>query len=111
MEADAVTHGQAFRMATEAGAKVLGVENLGRIEPGYQADIVAVRADGNPFLTPMYEPLETLIYAGSGGRDVAMTMVNGRILYRDGEFTTMDSGRVVAEVAGAAERIRDRILV
>jgi len=111
MQADAVTHGQAFRMATEAGAKVLGVENLGRIEPGYQADIVAVRADGNPFLTPMYKPLETLVYAGSGGRDVAMTMVDGRVLYRDGEFKTVDAGRVVAEVAGAAERIRDRILV
>lgn len=111
MQADAVTHGQAFRMATEAGAKVLGVENLGKIEPGYQADIVSVRADGNPFLTPMYEPLETLVYAGSGGRDVAMTMVNGRVLYMDGEFKTVDSRRVVAEVAGAAERIRDRILV
>jgi 5-methylthioadenosine/S-adenosylhomocysteine deaminase len=111
MQTDAVTHSQAFQMATEAGAKVLGVENLGRIEPGYQADIVAVRADGNPFLTPMYEPLETLVYAGSGGRDVSMTLVNGKVLYRDGEFKTVDSGRVVAEVAAAAERIRDRILV
>jgi 5-methylthioadenosine/S-adenosylhomocysteine deaminase len=90
---------------------VLGVENLGRIELGYQADIVAVRAEGNPFLTPMYDPLETLVYAGSGGRDVAMTMVHGRVLYQDGEFKTVDSGRVVAEVAGAAERIRDHILL
>jgi len=109
MQANAVTHSQAFRMATEAGAKVLGVENLAKIEPGYQADIVAVRADGNLFLTPMYDPLETLVYAGSGGRDVAMTMVAGRVLYRNGEFKTVDSGKVVAEVAGAAERIRDRI--
>jgi 5-methylthioadenosine/S-adenosylhomocysteine deaminase len=111
MQADAVTHGQAFRMATEAGAKVLGVENLGRIEPGFQADIIAVRAEGNLFLTPMYDPLETLVYAGSGGRDVSMTMVHGRVLYQDGEFKTVDSGRVVTEVAGAAERIRDHILL
>jgi len=109
MKADALTHGQAFRMATESGAKVLGIDNLGKIDPGYIADITAVQVRGNPFLTPLYDPLETLIYAGSGGRDVAMTMVNGRVLYMDGDFLTADSEKVVSMVQEASGRIREQI--
>jgi len=109
MKADAITHAQAFRMATESGAKVLGIENLGRIDPGCLADMTAVRIDGNPFLTPLYDPLETLVYAGSGGRDVAMTMIDGRVIYRDGEFTTVDSREVITKVAEASRRIRKEI--
>jgi 5-methylthioadenosine/S-adenosylhomocysteine deaminase len=96
-------------MATESGAKVLGIDNLGKIDPSYIADITAVQVRGNPFLTPLYDPLETLIYAGSGGRDVAMTMVNGRVLYMDGDFLTADSEKVVSMVQEASERIREQI--
>ncbi|NIP36820.1 MAG: amidohydrolase family protein, partial [Thermoplasmata archaeon] len=98
MDADAVSHKDAFRQATEYGAKVLGVENLGKIEPGYLADLTAIQVRNNPFLMPMYDPLETIIYACSGGRDVAMTMVNGRILYEKGEFRTVDPVKVMSEV-------------
>jgi len=109
MKADAVTHSQVFQMATESGARVLGIRNLGRVDPGYLADLVVVRVEGNPFLTPLYDPLETLVYAGSGGRDVAMTMVDGRVLYEDGEFKTVDSEKVISEVAEAGSRIREQI--
>ena len=110
MKADAVKHAQAFRMATEAGAKVLGIENLGKIDPGFLADIVAVRVEGNPFLTPMYDPLETLIYAGSGGRDISMTMVDGRIVYMDGEFKTVNADDVIRTVNEASRRIQKAML-
>ncbi len=109
MQADAISHLQAFRMATEAGATVLGVSNLGKINPGYIADLTAVRVVDNPYLTPMYDPLETLVYAGSGGRDVVMTMVDGRVLYMNGEFRTVDSKKVIAEVVEAGKRIRKYI--
>ncbi|MBL7167422.1 amidohydrolase family protein [Candidatus Bathyarchaeota archaeon] len=110
MKADAVRHAQAFRMATEAGAKILGIEDLGKIETGYLADIVAVKAEGNPFLTPMYDPLETLVYAGSGGRDVSMTMIDGRIVYMDGEFKTVDADAVIRTVNEASRRIQKAML-
>jgi len=111
MRADAVSHLQVFRMATETGAKVLGIENLGRIEPGYLADLTAIRVAGNPCLTPMHDPLETIVYVGSGGRDVAMTMVDGRILYENGEFKTVDSGKVISRVGEAARRVREHMLL
>jgi len=110
MDADIVSHRYAFKMATEHGAKVLGIENLGKVQPGYLADLTAVQVRGNPFLSPLYEPLETIIYAGSGGRDVAMTMVNGRVLYENGVFKTVDPDKVLSVIEEAGERINRKIL-
>jgi len=110
MDADVVSHKYAFKMATENGAKVLGIENLGKIQPGFLADLTAVQVKGNPFLSPLYEPLETIIYAGSGGRDVAMTMVNGKVLYMDGVFRTVDRDKVLSVIEEAGTRINNKIL-
>jgi cytosine/adenosine deaminase-related metal-dependent hydrolase len=54
--------------------------------------------------------LETIIYAGSGGRDVAMTMVNGQVLYEDGAFKTVDPEKVLSVIEEAGERINKKIL-
>jgi 5-methylthioadenosine/S-adenosylhomocysteine deaminase len=110
MDADIVSHRYAFKMATEHGAKVLGIPNLGKIQPGYLADLTAVQVKGNPFLSPLYEPLETIIYAGSGGRDVAMTMVNGKILYENRIYNTVDPDKVLTVIEEAGERINQKIL-
>jgi 5-methylthioadenosine/S-adenosylhomocysteine deaminase len=67
-------------------------------------DVVGVRHAGNPGLTPVYNPVESLVYHGSG-RDVALTPVQGRVVYRDGRFATIDGGRIFAEVEGIRRRI------
>ncbi|MDB4444268.1 amidohydrolase family protein [bacterium] len=100
MKPEAMFHGDAFRMATETGAKILGIENVGRIEKGCLADITAIRIENNPFLAPVYDPIETIVYSGSGGRDVTMTMVNGKIVYKNGEFLTVDAEKVISEING-----------
>jgi len=110
MKADAVSHLDAFRMATVQGAKMLGHDDLGSIESGKLADLTAVKVKGNHFLTPLFEPLETLVYAGSGGRDTAWTMVNGVMIYDNGKFPTIDAEAIVTEVAEAAKRIKKYII-
>ncbi|MCW4051193.1 MAG: hypothetical protein NWE89_15830 [Candidatus Bathyarchaeota archaeon] len=64
-------------MAIQVGAKMLRVDDLGAVDPGHLVDITVVQVAGNHFLTPMYDPLETLVYVGSGGRDVRLTIVDG----------------------------------
>jgi 5-methylthioadenosine/S-adenosylhomocysteine deaminase len=95
---------EVFAMCTEGGARVLGHDDLGRLEPGYLADVVGVRCAGNPSLTPLYSPVESLVYHGSG-RDVELTMVDGRIVYRDGAFPTLDAPGVLAQVAEIQARV------
>lgn len=97
----------AFRMATEAGAKVIGLEGeVGRLEPGYLADIAGVRIEGNPCLQPVYDPVAALVYYGSG-RDVCLTIVNGEVVYRDGSYPTLDLDRTLQHLS---ERTAPKVL-
>lgn len=87
-----------FGMATEAGAHVFDLEGqLGRLAPGYQADVVGVQVEGNPCLQPIFDPVASVVYCGSG-RDVAFTMVAGEFVYRDGTYPTIDLGQVLGFV-------------
>ncbi|MPN41284.1 5'-deoxyadenosine deaminase [bioreactor metagenome] len=44
-------------------------------------------------MTPCYDPLANVVYSAGQG-DVALTMVNGRILYEKGEFKTLDEEKI-----------------
>lgn len=65
----------------------------------------------NTFLTPIYESLETLVYAGSGGRDVLLTVIDCKILFHDCDYKTVEAKKIVSYVADAAKRIRKHIFV
>ena len=53
----------------------------------------------------MFDVLSNLLFAGQAS-DITLTMVDGRVLYKDGEYTTIDIKRVIAE----AKRIREEKL-
>lgn len=75
-------------MATLDGARALGLDGVGAIRPGWKADIVAL--DGRAAaLNPRHDPVSLAAYSASGG-EVRLTMAGGRVLYRDGEFLTVD---------------------
>lgn len=87
-----------WRMGTEGGASVLGhPDDLGRLDEGCLADIVGFQVDGNPCMTPMHDAVSSLVFHGSG-RDVALTMVDGRVVYERGAYPTIDLKDVIAHV-------------
>lgn len=83
-------------MATLGGAKALGLDGVGSIETGKQADLIALRGDA-PNLQPPNGAVSHLAYAASG-HETRLTMVAGRVLYRDGAFTTIDYPSLVKEM-------------
>jgi 5-methylthioadenosine/S-adenosylhomocysteine deaminase len=90
-------------MATITGAKAIGLDHeIGSIEAGKRADIIAVRTD-TPRMTPLFGDgpyfnlQHNLVHAVRGG-DVAMTMVDGQILVEDGLLKTADLGEIIAEI-------------
>lgn len=88
---------EALKMATVNGAKAQGREGeTGVIAPGYDADIIMINTDA-PHLRPIYDPISAAAYSVQGA-DVAMTMVMGRVLYKDGEWLTLDVEKAVREV-------------
>lgn len=92
-----VTAYESLKMATVGGAKAQGRENeIGRIAEGFDADMILIDAD-SPILRPVYDPISTTVYSATG-RDVCLTMVQGRILYENGQFTTIDVEQAMHEV-------------
>ncbi|MCL2381495.1 MAG: amidohydrolase [Treponema sp.] len=88
---------EAIKMATVNGAAGQGRENeTGRIQPGYDADIIMLNLDA-PHLFPLYDPCAAVAYAARGS-DVCMTMVQGRVLYENGEYKTIDMEKIRYEV-------------
>lgn len=87
-------------MASRTGALAQGRPDCGAIAVGMKADL-AVYDFNRPHLQPVYDVMANLFHAARSS-DVVLTMVDGRTLYRNGEFTTMDITRVLAE----ASRIR-----
>lgn len=88
---------QALKMATVDGAVGMGQKQVGLIEPGYWADLMVVDLDQPQYVGYTEENLpEVLVYSGSS-RDVRLTMVAGEVLYKDGDFTTLDRAAVMRE--------------
>ena len=72
----------------------------GRIEGGYDADLILVDFS-HLNLTPCHSVISNLAYAAHGS-DVCMNMARGKVIYRDGDFLTIDIDRVKREVADYA---------
>lgn len=70
--------------ATCEGARCMGLEDCDRLEVGKKADLVLIDLK-QPNMQPENNIAKNLVYAG-GKQNVALTMVNGKILYRSGEF-------------------------
>jgi cytosine/adenosine deaminase-related metal-dependent hydrolase len=70
---------------------------------GMQADFAIVALDGAHQI-PSYDPISTLIFASSG-RDVKLTVVAGREVYRDGRITTVDEDRLRARMREIAAKL------
>jgi len=79
-----------------------------QLSEGAQADLIAVRLNG-VHQTPGYDPVATLIFASSG-RDVILTVIAGREVYRDGRVTTVDEARLRARINEITEKLNPRIL-
>ena len=91
----------ALRAATIGGAQCFDFE-IGQLKEGFQADLAVVSLAG-VHQTPSYDPVATLIFASSG-RDVILTVVAGREVFRDGRVVGVDEDRLRARM----EEIRSR---
>lgn len=97
--------GVALEMATIGGARALHMAHrIGSLEAGKRADLIAV-STASARATPLYDPISHLVYVAKG-TDVRTTIVDGRVLMRDGEVATLDESRVIAAAQQMAEKVR-----
>ena len=97
-------------LATLDGAAALGWQDaIGSLEAGKQADLIVIDATG-PHMAPFAsdDPYVAIVEAARPS-DVTLTMVAGRVLYRDGAWSTLDPARVVAEARAEAHGLMRRV--
>jgi len=93
-----------LELATVGGAKVLGLDNVGTLTEGQEADLVCVAVEG-PHATPMYDPYSHLVFAARSA-DVRHVMIRGQVVVRNRELQTLDFERIEAQAREFSETIR-----
>lgn len=96
----------AIRMATKTGAVSQGRADCGDILPGCRADLVMLELN-DPCMIPCHNALSNVIHA-AGAAQIRMTMADGRILYKDGEFPTLDMEKIHFHILQCLDSIHAR---
>ena len=90
---DAMTARQALEIATLGGAKVLNRDDIGALKPGMSADVVMFKLDQIGFAGALHDPVAALVFCTP--TDVSTSVINGRVIVREGQCTTIDLGSVI----------------
>jgi 5-methylthioadenosine/S-adenosylhomocysteine deaminase len=98
----ALNAADSISMATRSGAEALGWD-AGLIEEGRQADMILLDGSAEN-LIPMPDIPAAIVYAAQG-LNVTMSMVQGKVLYRDGQFLTLDPEEVKGKALEAAREL------
>ncbi len=94
-----------LRMATCAGAEVLGLDALiGSLEVGKKADLCIVDMN-KPHLTPLYNEYSHLVYTVNGA-DVDTVIINGKVVMQHRKLLTIDEDEVMMRVRDIAIRVK-----
>ena len=91
-----------LKLATRGSARILGRDELGQISPGMAADFFLVDFDRIEMVGAQFDPASALCTVGLKG-SVDYTVVNGRIVVRDGRLVNVDEDRIVEKANAAVE--------
>lgn len=94
-----------LKIATVNGAKTLGRDDLGSLEPQKGADLFMIDAGALELTGTLHDPKNLLARTGVTG-SVALTMINGRVVYKNGLLTGVDE----RELARIGEQTCTRVL-
>jgi 5-methylthioadenosine/S-adenosylhomocysteine deaminase len=103
LDPEVVPARQVLDMATRNGALAQGREDTGVLAVGMRADLMAIDLDA-PHLMPNLDTTALVVYAAQSS-DVCLTMVDGQILYENGQYLTLDKEKICAEAKAAAKKL------
>lgn len=103
----AVSPKQALQIATVNGAKAQGRPDCGVLRVGNKADLIVLNIDV-PWMQPVHSMENNLVYAAQGS-DVVLTMVDGKVLYRDGIYPHLDIEKLQAQAAKSTSSVLERL--
>lgn len=91
-DAAAFPASEVLKMACSGGALAMGLTDCDVLAAGKKADLAVIDLN-QPNMQPIHNIPKNLVYSGSK-QNVCMTVVDGKILYENGEFTTVNAGEI-----------------
>lgn len=98
-----ITPKETLKAASRAGALSQGRKDCGLLSEGMKADLTVLDI-GQPHMKPVHDLANNVVYSASGS-DIVLTMADGKVLYRDGQFLTIDIEKAVSETEKACGEI------
>lgn len=95
---------QILKAATVGGAKCMGLVDCDIVDVGKKADIIVIDLK-RPNMQPLNNIAKNIVYSGSK-ENVKLTMVNGKILYENGEFIGTDIEKIYADAQTITNRLK-----
>jgi cytosine/adenosine deaminase-related metal-dependent hydrolase len=96
-----------FNAATLGGAKMLGRDDLGRLEKGAKADLAIVNLKDIAF-GAVRDPIRSLMETAVS-RDVRTVIVDGETLVDDGKYLRLNEEALLARVQAKGEQVWDSV--
>lgn len=81
--------------ATEGGASLLGRSDIGALRPSMAADLFAIDTRKLDYVGTRHDPISLIAKVGIGA-PVDLTVINGRVVWRNGAFPHLDEGALFA---------------
>ncbi len=94
-DGEMITARQTLELATVGGASVLGRSDIGRLSPGYAADLIAIDLDRVEFSGSLHDPVAAAVLCAP--QRVDFSWVGGKPLVADGEVLGVDHRRLVEQ--------------
>jgi cytosine/adenosine deaminase-related metal-dependent hydrolase len=91
--------------ATRGGARALGRDDIGSLQPGKKADVVLIKNDQSPVSFPVLNPYGHVAFQAQRG-DVHTVVVNGRLVKHDHRLVDADLAGVRSDVEATIEHLR-----
>lgn len=85
-----------MKIATTEGAKMMGRPELGELAVGKAADLFLLDAERLEYAGALHDPMSMIPKLGTTG-NVWLTMINGRVVYKDDALVGVDEKELLKE--------------
>lgn len=102
--ASSISAEDVLELATRGGAKVLGRDDIGSLEPGKAADFIGIRLERLEYAgASVHDPVAALIFCSPVKVDLAV--VNGKVVVENGNLLTVDLEKIVRKHNAVAKKM------
>jgi 5-methylthioadenosine/S-adenosylhomocysteine deaminase len=101
-----------LRMATIEGAEAIGLDHeIGSLEPGKKADLILVDLRKPSMVPVLRDPVRNIVpnlVLSARGDEVAMSIIDGRVVYEGGRITTIEEGELLESIQQVSRDVSSR---